>query len=449
MDGTGSMRRSSTQNLLHPLSIPSSSTSTADHRPTCADSSSLNLARPSLGRLRSRSTTIGSCGTPVTTVVERLAGPSEPSSRRPPPSPLIASSTSSSSSDLEPASSGSSSAESSPPLTPTSFYLLPIPGLASAATRPSGWPSLAPTGARQEAIRREEEDFKTGRRRSKTLDELRDLQRGTSLKGKKGLPMFRSRPSFDSPSISPLVEPLSASTKEEDEALPRRYPLATLLPRVFALCVAFSTSFLLIAYLLSTIPGLSLPTSLPLIRRQIASLRTYSSSSWPATIHLLSVLSTVFVWKQAFSIPGSALVNVLLGSIYGTFEATSLACLLTALGSTVAYAMAKGVAPVVETFMPRPLAVTRRAMDRFVAEGDPATGARGGKRVYDTAELTSYLLLARLLPVLPYAVLNIASGVLDIPIQPFFWTLVVGSFPYNYVTTQVLPPSLPRPRARR
>ena len=44
-------------------------------------------------------------------------------------------------------------------------------------------------------------------------------------------------------------------------------------------------------------------------------------------------------------------------------------------------------------------------------------------------QLASFLLLARLFPLLPYSALNVASGVLGLPVKPFFWTLVLGSFP--------------------
>lgn len=70
--------------------------------------------------------------------------------------------------------------------------------------------------------------------------------------------------------------------------------------------------------------------------------------------------------------------------------------------------------------MPRALASTRSAL----LSGTPS-------------DLFSYLLLARLFPLLPYSLLNIACGVLRVPVKPYFITLVLGSFPYNFVTTQL------------
>lgn len=102
------------------------------------------------------------------------------------------------------------------------------------------------------------------------------------------------------------------------------------------------------------------------------------------------------------------------------YAATLCACLFTGVGSVGAYYMAKLCAPLAERFFPNALQTTK-------------TTLLGGTR----SDLFSYLLLARLFPLLPYSALNIACGVLKVPVQPFFITLVLGSFPYNFVTTQL------------
>lgn len=54
-----------------------------------------------------------------------------------------------------------------------------------------------------------------------------------------------------------------------------------------------------------------------------------------------------------------------------------------------------------------------------------------------TGDLFSHLLLARFFPLLPYSVLNVISGVLRLPVSVFFITLVLGSFPFNFVTVSI------------
>lgn len=171
--------------------------------------------------------------------------------------------------------------------------------------------------------------------------------------------------------------------------------------------------------MVSTIP-LKIPHNISEIKVQTVALRDYSRKGMSEGLHVSAVLSALFVFKQAFSVPGSILVNILFGSLYGTYAATLCACLFTGVGSVLAYYMARLCSPLVERFFPRALATTRSAL---------LSGS--------SSDLFSYLLLARLFPLLPYSALNIACGVLKVPVSPYFMTLVLGSFPYNFVTTQL------------
>ncbi|EFP76123.1 hypothetical protein PGT21_004334 [Puccinia graminis f. sp. tritici] len=202
-----------------------------------------------------------------------------------------------------------------------------------------------------------------------------------------------------------------------------------LLKPISLLILTTISSLLIIKTAINSIPFLRLPTSIELISNQIHDLRTYSSTSTTNSLHLALVLSIIFVSKQAFSVPGTALLNILIGSIYPIWIATPLSCLLTALGSTGAYLIALTARPLIVLLIPRPLKLIQRAVDPFRING---TTNR-----YHTAELSSYLLIARLLPIVPYAALNLASGVLELPLIPFFWTILIGSLPYNLLTTQL------------
>jgi len=198
-----------------------------------------------------------------------------------------------------------------------------------------------------------------------------------------------------------------------------RHSLSNLLPPILFLCIVFSISLVCIYFAISTIP-LTIPHNISQIKEQTIALRDYSRQGMAEGLHVSAVLSALFVFKQAFSVPGSILVNILFGSLYGTYAATVCACLFTGVGSVGAYYMAKLCAPLVERFFPKALQTTKSTL-------------LGGTR----SDLFSYLLLARLFPLLPYSALNIACGVLKVPVQPFFITLVLGSFPYNFVTTQL------------
>ncbi|POW14045.1 hypothetical protein PSTT_03245 [Puccinia striiformis] len=155
------------------------------------------------------------------------------------------------------------------------------------------------------------------------------------------------------------------------------------------------------------------------ILKQLAEQLGPSNDSTLDNLHLkTSILNT-----------GHSLLNILIGAIYPTWFSTPLTCLLTAIGSTGAYLIAKTARPIIIILIPRPLQLIQRAIDPF--------RIKGTTNQFKTAELSSYLLIARFLPIVPYAALNLTCGVLELPLLPFFWTLLVGSLPYNLLTTQL------------
>lgn len=97
----------------------------------------------------------------------------------------------------------------------------------------------------------------------------------------------------------------------------RSHPLSRLLPPLLFLCVLFTLSLFCVYLAINTIP-LQLPHTISEIRQQTVALREYSRRGWWEGMHVSAVLSVLFIFKQAFSVPGSILVNILFGSLYGT-----------------------------------------------------------------------------------------------------------------------------------
>lgn len=93
--------------------------------------------------------------------------------------------------------------------------------------------------------------------------------------------------------------------------------LSTLLPPILFLCISFVISLTIMFYMVSTIP-LKIPHNISEIKLQTVALRDYSRKGLSEGLHVSAVLSALFVFKQAFSVPGSILVNILFGSLYGT-----------------------------------------------------------------------------------------------------------------------------------
>lgn len=212
--------------------------------------------------------------------------------------------------------------------------------------------------------------------------------------------------------------------------------------KIFLLGLTFLIATGILGVCLSTLP-LHLPKhlaqlTLSEIRDICESLQVYSHSSFFAMIHVFLVLSVFFTWKQAFCVPGSLIMNIVFGAMYGSYAGCFHASLLTAFGGALCYALASPFADVVELFpkIARPLYSMSKALQamntpRANGSSDQSSTIRLDK------DLWTSLLILRLLPIVPYGMMNIACGVLSVPIVPYVVTLGVGSIPWNFCTTQI------------
>ena len=81
--------------------------------------------------------------------------------------------------------------------------------------------------------------------------------------------------------------------------------IANFVPRTLFLFGCAFLSLWGIVSLVRTIPDLSLPTSIEAVKKQAIILENYSSGTWEGYIHIVTVFSIIYIWKQAFSIPGA------------------------------------------------------------------------------------------------------------------------------------------------
>merc|ERR1712106_644232 len=154
---------------------------------------------------------------------------------------------------------------------------------------------------------------------------------------------------------------------------------------------------------------LSFPSSLEHIRALSAVLNTYNTSH---PQYVLLLFSSAYLFKQTFAVPGSVFLNVLAGAIFGTVGGFLLCC-------SLARAVGKEVA-------------MRHFPDRVERFRE--------KLEENRQELPFFLLFLRLFPMSPNWALNMASGVLGVPLHLFFLSVFFGLMPYNYlcVTSGVL-----------
>jgi hypothetical protein len=81
--------------------------------------------------------------------------------------------------------------------------------------------------------------------------------------------------------------------------------VANFAPRMLFLFGCAFLSLWGIVFLVRTIPDLSLPTSIEAVKKQAIILENYSNGTWEGYIHIVTVFSIIYIWKQAFSIPGA------------------------------------------------------------------------------------------------------------------------------------------------
>lgn len=254
------------------------------------------------------------------------------------------------------------------------------------------------------------------------------------------------------------------------------------MPTLLMLLTFFVFSTLVVVLLLTTLP-LRMPShsltqlSLSEMRDLCLSLRDYASSNSHAYHHTLFVLCLFFTYKQAFNVPGSIVSNIVFGALFGTWRAAIWLSIFTAIGGSGAAIMSALVAPLVlkSPGMTKAVGVMRKALGGGVGTASqhiplsrrgsrdqyqqrrrqhnrsatpsrsrprsaspyPARANLKGSGGSSSGNLYSILLLLRVLPLTPYGVMNIACGILNVPLLPFATTLALGSLPWNAVTAQL------------
>ncbi|CAH1392559.1 unnamed protein product [Nezara viridula] len=158
------------------------------------------------------------------------------------------------------------------------------------------------------------------------------------------------------------------------------------------------------------------PTSFNDLTRLSALFQAYNKNN---RLYMIILFTSAYLYKQTFCIPGSVLLNVLAGAIFGLWTALPLCCVLTGLGATLSYLLSKQFAEqIVVHYWPEEVRNLKERVD------------------FNKHRLIPYLLSLRLLPFTPNWLLNLISPVVGIPLHYFFVTAFLGLIPYNYICVQ-------------
>ncbi|KAF9514174.1 hypothetical protein BS47DRAFT_1454645, partial [Hydnum rufescens UP504] len=183
----------------------------------------------------------------------------------------------------------------------------------------------------------------------------------------------------------------------------------------------------------------SFPKTLKDIAQLGHELKSYADNSSQGRLHVIAVLSITAIWKHAWSIPGSVVVNVIAGTILSPFPATLHMTLLTTIGSILASLLSTPLSPLVSALFPRALAITRSALQGNEDQQELSFYSEKPNRQRSPPKTPTWvrLVVMRLVGVVPWSGINVACGVCGISMWECFLGTFIGTLPWTAVTCQI------------
>ena len=124
--------------------------------------------------------------------------------------------------------------------------------------------------------------------------------------------------------------------------------------------------------------------------------------------------------KQTFAIPGSTMLNVMVGATVGLWRGLPLVIVLMTAGSCCCYLLSAYLGGPFMSLLAHRAAPLRARIARAQRDGT----------------LITTLLSVRTFPLTPHWLLNMTAPWLGVPFAHFSLTICLGLIPYNFVTVQ-------------
>ncbi|KAM7133851.1 transmembrane protein 41A [Molossus nigricans] len=135
--------------------------------------------------------------------------------------------------------------------------------------------------------------------------------------------------------------------------------------------------------------------------------------------YVLLLFCSAYLYKQGFAIPGSSFLNVLAGALFGPWLGLLLCCVLTSVGATCCYLLSSMFGKqLVISYFPDKVALLQSKVEE------------------NRNSLFFFLLFLRLFPMTPNWFLNLSAPILNIPLGQFFFSVLIGLIPYNFICVQ-------------
>lgn len=164
-------------------------------------------------------------------------------------------------------------------------------------------------------------------------------------------------------------------------------------------------------------PDLHFPKSLEDLRELVRVSSAYKSDHW---YYVLLLFSSAYIYKQTFAIPGSALLNMLGGAIFGSWPlGFPLCCVLTAIGASNCFLLSRLVG---KAIIQKKFATRLQWLQDKIHENEN--------------QLFLFLISLRVFPMTPNWLLNIIAPYVNVQLPIFFLSVFFGLIPYNFLCIQ-------------
>jgi len=146
----------------------------------------------------------------------------------------------------------------------------------------------------------------------------------------------------------------------------------------------------------------------------------YNSNS----LYTLTLFSSIYIFKQTFCIPGSFILNIIAGSLFGSSIGLLLVCTLSSIGVCACYLLSKicGLESLIVNYFPRQLISSKSTLENLIQK--------------NRDQLWYLLLILRIIPITPNWLLNLIAPIIKIPLWTFMYTTFLGLMPYIYICCQ-------------
>ncbi|KAJ7253001.1 hypothetical protein O6H91_03G041900 [Diphasiastrum complanatum] len=190
---------------------------------------------------------------------------------------------------------------------------------------------------------------------------------------------------------------------------------------VVALGTIFMTFLLGLATIYFTMPNVDrkvfkFPQNVEELRSLTEFLSTYAQDH---TMQVVLGYFATYIFMQTFMIPGTFVLSLLAGSLFGVLRGGILVILAATAGASSCFFLSKLVGrPIANWMWPEKLSFFRNQV-----------AAR-------RKMLLNYMLFLRITPTLPNTFINAASPIVDVPYKTFFLATFFGLIPATFVTVR-------------